>query len=168
MNEPTSAGSCFADRAAAERALAMALPMIEPLMRDASVVGSGFLHIVIVDPARAPHDCPFDDAVLLEHSVGDRSRWDADYAAFARAKAVLSWRHGQGTHALQATAPHRLHPGDTVLAGSAWMDGIVVGVSGAHPHYDEAFATCIAACLRAVAKQRWHEAVDRRELFAGR
>ena len=47
MNEPTSAGSCFADRAAAERALAMALPMIEPLMRDASVVGSGFLHIVV-------------------------------------------------------------------------------------------------------------------------
>jgi hypothetical protein len=168
MNEPSDTGSCFADRAAAERALAMTLPLIEPLMRDASVVGSGFLHIVILDPARSPHECSFDDAVLLEHSVGDRTRWDADYAGFARAKARLSWHHGQGTHALQATSPHLLRSGDTVLAGSAWLDGIVVGVSGAHPHYDEAFATCVAACLRAVAKQRWHEALERRELFAGR
>jgi hypothetical protein len=167
MNEPSDTGSCFADRAAAERALAMALPLIEPLMRDASVVGSGFLHIVIMDPARGPHECSFDDAVLLEHSLGDRARWDADYAAFARAKARLSWHHGQGTHALQAMSPHLLRSGDTMLAGSAWLDGIVVGVSGAHPHYDEAFATCVAACLRAGAKQRWHEALERRELFAG-
>ena len=166
MNEPSSAGSCFADRAAAERALAMALPMIEPLMRDPAVVGSGFLHIVVMDPARTPQDGAFDDAVLMEHSVGDRSRWDADYAAFARAKARLSWRLGQGSHALQATAPHRLRAGDTVLAGSAWLDGIVVGVSGAHPHYDEAFATCIAACLRAVAKQRWLDATAEGRLFA--
>jgi hypothetical protein len=159
-------GSRYADRRAAERALAMALPMIEPLMRDPAVVGSGFLHIVVMDPARTPADGPFDEAVLLEHSIGDRARWDADYAAFARAKALLSWRHGQGSHGLQATAPHVLREGDTLLAGSAWIDGIVVGVSGAHPHYDEAFATCIAACLRAVAKQGWIDATSDRRLFA--
>ena len=146
MTTTESRGSRYADQQAAQRALAMALPMIEPLMRDPAVVGSGFLHIVVVDPARTPQDGAFDDAVLLEHSVGDRSKWDADYAAFARAKALLSWQHRQGTHALQATAPHLLREGQTVLAGSAWLDGIVVGVSGAHPHYDEAFATCIAAC----------------------
>ena len=168
MKEPSQPGSCFADRAAAERALAMALPLIEPQMHDPSVVGSGFLHVVILDPGRSPHDGTFEDAVLLEHSVGDRARWDADYAAFARAKALLSWRHGMGSHALQATSPHLLRSGDTVLAGSAWLDGIVVGVSGAHPHYDEAFAMCIAACLRAVAKQRWHEAVEGKALFASR
>jgi hypothetical protein len=166
MNSASSSGSCLADRFAAQRALAMALPMIEPLMRDNTVVGSGFLHIVVMDPGREPHEATFEEAVLLEHSVGDRSRWDADYAAFARAKARLSWRLGQGSHALQATAPHRLRAGDTVLAGSAWLDGIVVGVSGAHPHYDEAFATCIAACLRAVAKQRWLDATAEGRLFA--
>jgi len=32
--------------------------------------------------------------------------------------------------------------------------GIVVGVSGAHPQWDEAFATAIAANLRAIAQQR--------------
>ena len=166
MTTTDSRGSRYADRQAAQRALAMALPMIEPLMRDPAVVGSGFLHIVVMDPARTPQDGAFDDAVLLEHSVGDRSKWDADYAAFARAKALLSWQHRQGTHALQATAPHLLREGQTVLAGSAWLDGIVVGVSGAHPHYDEAFATCIAACLRAVAKQRWIDATQARQLFA--
>jgi hypothetical protein len=166
MKNEASLGSRYADRQAAERAMAMALPMIEPLMRDPAVVGSGFLHIVVMDPGRLPSDGSFDDAVLLEHSVGDRAKWDADYASFARAKALLSWRHGQGTHALQAAAPHLLHGGHTLLAGSAWLDGIVVGVSGAHPHYDEAFATCIAACLRAVAKQRWIDATQDRRLFA--
>jgi hypothetical protein len=162
-----SGGSWFADRAAARRALAMALPMIEPLVAERDVVGSGFLYIVVMDPARGPGECAFDDAVLLEHAVGDRSKWDADYAAFARAKARLSWWHGQATHSLQACSPHRLREGDTLLDGSVWLDGIVVAVSGAHPPYDEAFATCIAACLRALARQRHADALAQRRLFAG-
>ena len=87
------------------------MPMIEPLMRQPDVVGSGFLHIVVMDPGLTPPDATFDDAVLLEHSLGDRARWDADYASFARAKALLSWKHRQGSHALQATAPHLLQEG---------------------------------------------------------
>jgi hypothetical protein len=38
------------------------------------------------------------------------------------------------------------------LWGSAVVDGIVVGVSGANPWYDEAFAGTVAMCLRAIAK----------------
>lgn len=158
--------SVFADARAAKRALAMALPMIEAQMDDKEVVGSGFLHVVVMDPASRPGEGPFEEAVLLEHSIGDRSRWDADYAAFARAKAKASWEHRAGGHALQALQPHVLREGDTMLWGAACLDGIVVGVSGAHPYYDEAFATTIAACLRAVAKHGWQKAVDDRQLFA--
>lgn len=171
MNTPirstAATGSFFADPEAARQALAMALRLIEPLMSDRHVVGSGFLHIVVMDPALGPEDCGFDEAVLLEHSIGDRARWDADYADFARAKARLAWTQGIDTQAVQTLAPHRLREGDTLLWGSAHLDGIVVGVSGAHAPYDEAFATCIAACLRAIAKQRWQAAVEQRKLFAG-
>lgn len=159
--------SVFADAAAARRALEMALPLIEPLMSQADVVGSGFLYIVVMDPAVDPAaGADFDGAVLLEHAVGDRSKWDADYAAFARAKARLAWRTRRDGQQVQSSSPHLLREGDTLLTGAVCLDGIVVGVSGAHAYYDEAFATCIAGCLRAVAKHRWSEATAAKRLTA--
>ncbi|WP_292454869.1 hypothetical protein [Methylibium sp.] len=140
--------------------------MIEPLMSDENICGSGFLYIVILDPALLPSESPFDDAVLLEHAVGDRTRWDADYAGFARAKARVSWRSGQDSHRVQTSQPHALREGDSLLWGSVCLDGIVVAVSGAHPWYDEAFAMCIAANLRAIAKGRHAKARDADRLSA--
>jgi len=155
MDQPTepirlSKGSYYLDRNAAEKAVDMALPLIRGLMAEPGQ--SGFLAIVIMDPARRPGDSAFADAVLYEHVIGDRAQWDADYAGFARAKAKLSWRHGMDTHTLQTVRPHLLEAGDTVLWGSAVLDGIVVGVSGAYAWYDEAIAACVAACLRAVVQ----------------
>lgn len=143
-------GSHYLGRDAAQRAVGMAMPLIRGLMEEPGQ--SGFLSIVIMDPACPPGGSAFEEAVLYEHAVGDPARWDADYAGLARAKAKLSWLHGLDTHALQSLQPHRLQPGDTVLWGSAVLDGIVVGVSGAYAWYDEAIAACVAACLRAVAK----------------
>lgn len=143
--------SRFADAVAAQRAVAMALPSLEALVMDPRVCGSGFLYIVIMDPGLNPDRCSFSEAVLHEHSVGDRRLWDADYAAYARAKAALSWRLKCDTHKVQNELPHLLVDGDTLLAGGVWVDGLTVGVSGAEAAYDVAFATTIAANLRAVA-----------------
>jgi len=140
--------------------------MIEPCMSVESICGSGFLYIVVMDPALTPADACFEDAVLLEHAVGDCTRWDADYAAFARAKARVSWRSGQDSHRVQTSQPHGLREGDSLLWGSVWLDGIVVAVSGAHPWYDEAFAMCIAANLRAIAKGRHARARDAKQSSA--
>ncbi len=128
--------AAFADADAAREALRIALPMIEPLMAEPAICGSGFLCIVVMDPAAVPGQTPFDDAVLLEHAVGDRTRWDADYAAFARAKARTTWTLGVGGHELQALAPHRLRRGDTLLRGAVVHAGLVVAVSGAHAPWD--------------------------------
>ena len=157
MNAPSNAprGSAFADAQAAARAIDLALPMIEPALRDPAVSGGGFLYIVVMDPGLGPADGSFERAVLAERAAGGpRERWDADYAAFARAKARLAWRSSAGGHALQALRPHALREGDSLLWGAVCLDGIAVGVSGAHPWYDEAFATAVAANLRALAKQR--------------
>jgi hypothetical protein len=150
----TTTGSYFADRNAAQRAVQMTLPMIEPAMREPGVCGSGFLVIVVMDPALRPGDCPFDEAVLYEHTLGDRAKWDADYAAFARGKARLSWQHRIGSAELQATRAHVLREGESMLWGSVCLDGIVVAVSGAESWWDESFATAVAANLRAIAKER--------------
>lgn len=146
-------GSWYADRARAQRAIEMALPAIEAAVDRREVSGTGFLSIVVMDPALAPNDCSFEEAILLEHDIGERSQWDADYNAFARAKARQAWVHATDTHRLQALQPHRLRVGDVAVWGAVCLDGIVVGASGAHPWYDEAFSTMIAAALRALVKE---------------
>jgi len=145
-------GSYFIDRAAAEKAIALAMPMIEQAMQRKEVGESGFLYIVVMDPLLTPANSSFEEAILHEHAVGDRDKWDADYGAFARAKARVAWRTGMDGHLVQELRPHMLTARDTVLWGSVVVDGIVVAVSGANPWYDEAFAGTVAMCLKAIAK----------------
>jgi hypothetical protein len=150
----TSKGSFLIDRHAAEKAVGMSLPLIHEAMRMKEVGESGFLFLVVMDPLRTPANASFEEAILYEHAIGDRTKWDADYAGFARAKASVAWRTGMDSHLVQELRPHLLAGGDTVLWGSVAVDGIVVSASGANPWYDEAFAGTVAMCLRAIAKAR--------------
>lgn len=147
------AGSHYLTHAVARRAVALATPLIEAARGDPAIVGSGFLYLVVMDPGRPPGTAAFEAAILYEQAFGDPARWDADYAAFARAKARLCWQHGMDGHRLQSLAPHLLRPGDSLLAGGICLDGIVVAASGAFPHYDEVFAGTVALCLRALARE---------------
>ncbi|OVZ59368.1 hypothetical protein CDO44_12210 [Pigmentiphaga sp. NML080357] len=155
-SSPTiSAPSFYADRQAAAQAVRMALPLIEAAMQDKERVGeSGFLYLVIMDPASSPARDQFEEAILYEYAVGDPQHWDADYAAFARGKAYLSWRTGLDSHLVQTAYPQLLQKNDSTLWGTACLDGYVVASSGAHPWYDEAFAMTVAACLKAIVKGR--------------
>jgi hypothetical protein len=147
-------GSYFIDRDSAEKAVRMSLPLITEAMKQKEVGESGFLYLVIMDPVLTPANSSFEEAILYEYSVGDESKWDADYAGFARAKARVAWKNGMDSHAVQELHPHLLSAGDTLLWGSVAVDGIIVGASGANPWYDEAFAGAVAMCLRAIAKAK--------------
>jgi hypothetical protein len=140
------------DEDAARAAVEFVMPSIERAMRDPLAGDSGCLHIVIMDPLSA-HGSDFERSILYEHSI-NRAHWDADYAAFARAKARVSWRTGRDGHDVLTLTPHRLEPGDTLLWGSVCLDGIVVAVSGMQPWYDEALAGMVACSMRAIAKSR--------------
>ena len=144
----------FADRSAAAEAVAMVMPMIEAAMRRPEVGDSGFLYIVIMNPVAQPGADRFEDAILYEQAVGDREKWDADYAQYARGKARMSWRTGLDSHQVQEIAPHRVVQDDTTVWGSVCVDGIVVGVSGAQPWFDEAFAGAVAHAFKAITKAR--------------
>lgn len=170
----SSAGACefvahadhggLVDAAMARQAVEMALPMIDKALKDDQVSGKGVLSIIVMDPAARPRDGHFDEAVLLEHAIGDPASWDTDHAALARAKARLSWETGLDSNLVQAMRPHLLRQGDTLLWGSVCLDGIVVAASGAHPWFDEAFATAIAANMRALAKQRQAQTLQEHRL----
>ena len=151
-HQTSSGGAHYATREAAQRAIHMALPLIDAAMRDKRVGESGFLYLVIMNPASHPHFDSFESSILYEHSVGDPKDWDADYGAFARAKAQLHWRTGINTHAIQERLPHLLQTGDTTIWGSASVDGIIVSCSGANPWFDEAFAGIVAHCFKAIVQ----------------
>lgn len=156
MNETPLPGSALADSAAAALAVDLVMPMIHAGMADCRFGASGFLHLVIMDPGRLPIHCRFEEAILHEHSYGDTSAWDADYALYAREKARVCWEHQRNGHEIRSCSPQLLRGHETGVWGGVWFDGIVVGVSGADPWFDEAVATAVAAMLRAVAKQRGH------------
>ncbi|MGE4336732.1 MAG: hypothetical protein AB7E55_12260 [Pigmentiphaga sp.] len=137
----------------AAQAVRLAHPAIDSAMTSQEAGDSGFLHVVVMDPL-APPGTDFESAILYEQSFGDRSRWDADYAAYARAKARMSWRTGLPGHRVCETAPHLLLPDEQPLWGSAVVEGVTVGVSGAFPWFDEAFAGMIAHFYIACAKAR--------------
>jgi hypothetical protein len=141
------------DEAAARAAVALALPTIRLAMSDPEKGDSGCLHVVVMHPQRSPQRCGFEEAILHEHSV-NREKWDADYARYARAKALVSWRHQRDGHAVQALEPWRVEPGQTLLWGGVCQDGLVVAVSGLRPWFDEALAGVVASCLRGIAKAR--------------
>jgi hypothetical protein len=141
------------DEEAARAAVALALPTIRLAMADPAKGDSGCLHVVVMHPQRAPERCRFQEAILHEHSV-NREQWDADYALYARAKALVSWRNQCDSHAVQALEPWRIEPGQTLLWGSVCQHGVVVAVSGMQPWFDEALAGVVASCLRGIAKAR--------------
>jgi hypothetical protein len=141
------------DAALAREAVERVLPMLSKAMKDREVSGMGFGAITVLNPRiLAGGQACFEDAILLEHAIGDRRKWDADYARFARAKARLSWESGCDSRLMQAR-PHLLKAGERPLGGAVAFDGLVVAVSGAQPWYDEAFALALAAMLRALAQR---------------
>jgi hypothetical protein len=139
-------------RHTAAQAVKMALPMIEQAVKNPQVGDKGFLYIVVMDPLKTPACCSFEQAILYEHAVGDVAQWDADYAGFARGKARTSWCTGTDSQIEQQSRPYLLTPHDTDLWGSSVLDGITVSVSGVNSWFDEAFAGCVAMCMRAVAR----------------
>jgi hypothetical protein len=151
-----SEGSYYVTAETARLAVALVTPLIEALRQEPRVVGSGFFYVVVMDPGLNPASSVFEDAILYEQGFGDESAWDADYRAFARDKARLSWSHGADAHLLQTLAPHQLRGGDTLLWGSVYLDGVVVGASGAFPWFDEMLAGAVALAIRALAKEARH------------
>ena len=116
----------------AQAALDAITPAIAAQLASPEVSGLGVLHLVVLDPSVPCGDGASEPRVLLEHSIGDRARWDVDYADYARRKALLSWRHRMDSRRLQLLEPHRLSTDDAVLWGGVWLDGLVVaaGLNG--------------------------------------
>jgi len=135
------------------RALDALTTCFATVLRDDAVSAEHALHIVVMDPASARERVPFEGAILVERSIGDPARWQADYAHYARAKARLAWREGVDGSALVEHAPARLRPGDLLVEGAVCRHGWIVAASGAQPWYDAAFAAMTIELVHAHMRQ---------------
>lgn len=137
-----------ADRAR-EAFEAFVLPGIRLAMRKEHV-NRKHLHVVVLNPC-VPFAEEADLPILFEHSIGERSDWDKwdskTFDDFARAKAMMSWRTGKSSREVVLTTPQLLIPGDTSLWGSAVIDGVICGISGVQPYFDEMFARMTCAVM---------------------
>lgn len=126
-------------------------------------------HIVILVPSmKDDREANFPDwpnyaitpQVLLEHSLGDRAEWSAEYDNIARCKALQLWheRNDDRTDIM----PHLLFPGDTPYWGGVRRHGIVVACSGVQPYFDKMIAGMIADTLVGLAYHFWMTSEDKK------
>lgn len=138
----------------AEEAVQMIMPAIRQLMENSTPPQSD-LHIVIADPVLIPGDPEAtrlwgSTGIIYEESLGNRKKWKHSYDIIARSKTHLSWRYGMSSQVLQVRCPYLLQPGSTIWFGSAVSDGLVVGVSGLAPYYDQMIASWVLEACRAL------------------
>lgn len=149
-----SAAGSWIDAEAAREAVAHVRPLFERAVAENTLGESGAAHVTVMHPMARFGVVSFTAAILYEESFGDTASWDADYAAFARAKAEVAWRTGCDSSVLATEYPHLLRKGDTLLAGAVCVHGITVGVSGMRGWYDSALAASVAAFMRAIMQEK--------------
>jgi hypothetical protein len=158
--ESNGTGSVIVTDEVAKLAIALERPFITRLM-DLGIAKRNHLHVVVLDPGVIiPVGVSFkflddimdyEDLILHEESFGDKSQWEHPYDEYARSKAVVSLRTKLPSLYVVQSAPFLLVPGDTCFGGSAYLDGIAVGVSGVDSHIDQMIADRVAATIRGLA-----------------
>lgn len=113
-------------------------------------VNKSHMHVVVLQPG-VPYVEDDELPILFETSFGDQEDWDnwggLSYKDFAYGKARLSWRTGLSSREVVLTKPHLLRPGDCRLWGSSVYGGVITGVSGVQPFFDEMFAIMTSAAM---------------------
>lgn len=77
---------------------------------------------------------------------------DAEYTAYALAKALTSVRTTLPSRQVQQESPHLLEPGMTKWGGSAVRVGLVAAFSGVQSIYDEMFAEMMLSAIVALCR----------------
>ncbi len=137
----------------AQQALEAFDAFVKPGIKEAMFnkhLNRAHMHVVVLKPG-VPFQEDADLPILFEKSFGDVEdwqKWDGkSFKEFAYGKARLSWRTGLSSREVVLTKPHLLLPGDCRLWGSSVYGGVVTGVSGVQPFFDEMFATMTSAAM---------------------
>lgn len=127
-----------------EDAIDLMLPSIERLFERTN---RKMAHIVVMDPSIKPWESDFENAILVERSLGDPSQWPIQFDQLARKKAQQAWRHQAPNLTQQSIHPASLREGDLLFYGSFTYGDIVVACSGVEQWYDMLISSWIALAI---------------------
>ena len=111
------------------------------------------MHIVVMNPTKKPWESSFDEAILFETSLTDRSGWENPYDVVAREKARQSWKDGYDNVRKHLLAPATLAIGDLAFYGSFEYGGVVVAASGVESWYDALISGWMAVTIHQLAQR---------------
>ncbi|WP_087024609.1 hypothetical protein [Thaumasiovibrio subtropicus] len=131
-------------KAIALDAIELVKPAIERLFESTN---RQELHIVVMNPQLKPWESTFEDAILVEQSIGSPEKWTIAFDQLARKKAHQAWRHQQANLMQQSVHPASLREGDVLFYGSFVYGDIVVACSGVQQWFDMLISSWIATAI---------------------
>lgn len=142
-------------KAITESAISLLEPSIAKLLSEKAKRMD--MHIVVMDPLKKPWDVPFEEAILLEKSLSDKSQWERPFDEYARAKAKQAWRDGSDNMSKQLLAPATLASGDIAHYGSFEYQGVIVAASGVEPWFDVLVSGWVALAIQQLAQDHYQQ-----------
>jgi hypothetical protein len=139
----------------AKEAVRLLKPSIRKLLEEKAKRQD--MHIVVMDPTKKPWECPFEEAVLYEESITDKSSWENPYDEMAIAKARQAWRNGRSNFHAQMLSPATLKDGDLVFHGSFEYEGVLVAASGVEGWFDVLVCGWVALAIQQLAQDAFQK-----------
>ncbi|MDX2481795.1 MAG: hypothetical protein QNK24_15845 [Desulfuromusa sp.] len=139
----------------AESAISMLEPSIGKLLSEKAKRTD--MHIVVMDPTQKPWEVSFEEAILLEKSLSDKTGWTLPYDEFARAKARQAWRDSSDNVKKHLLGPATLKEGELVHYGSFEYQGVIVAASGVEPWFDVLVSGWVALAIQQLAQDYYQK-----------
>ncbi|MDC7219125.1 MAG: hypothetical protein PQJ59_04230 [Spirochaetales bacterium] len=139
----------------AEQAYELLEPSIKKLLKEKAKRED--MHIVVMNPAVKPWEASFEEAILAEFSLTDKSGWANPYDDLARGKAKQAWRDGKSNVHKHLIAPATLKTGDVAFYGSFEHEGVIVGASGVEGWYDVLVCGLMAVAIQQLAQAEYQK-----------
>jgi hypothetical protein len=93
--------------------------------------------------------CAVEELIVAEVALGDETKWEHDFRQLARHKAHQARKYRMPNQYIVEQAPWLLAADEPPFFGSAYCDGLVVGVSGVQSWYDQMIAEMVASAIKA-------------------
>ena len=138
----------------AKSAIELLTPSIKELLSKKAKRND--MHIVVMNPTLKPWECSFEEAILYEHSMTDKSNWENPYDELARGKAKQAWCDGKSNVHKHLYSPATLKTGDIAYYGSFDYEGVIVASSGVEPWFDVLISGWVALAIQQLAQAEYN------------
>ena len=135
--------SYILDKDLVKKAIEIVMPAIRTCM-EGKIFKRKCLSICVLEPKKGK--------VLHTENIKDEE-WDHDFEKIASSKAKVSYKGKTDTALISLRKPWSFEVGDTIYPGGVYYKGLVIGVSGVEPYFDEMIANWIIFAIKGLCSK---------------